>query len=82
MDKLMMEAIGSILREERELTDSQLKKIEESLDSGLIPKFAVGEIEARKSAIESYAVNMLHRRSEVVSKNGATVHKHLRLLDE
>ena len=82
MDKPLMEAIGSILKDERGTTDAQFAALEAGMDGKLIPQFALAEMAARKSAIEAYATNMLHRRSEVVSKNGATVHKHLRLLDE
>lgn len=83
MDKILLDAVGTILREERSLTDSQIERLEEKLaGSNLVPKFAVAEIEARKSAIDNYVSAMLYKRSEVVSKTGERVGQHLRQLDE
>ena len=83
MDKILLDAVGTILREERSLTDSQIERLEEKLaGSALVPKFAVAENEARKSAIDNYVSAMLFKRSEVVSKTGERVGQHLRQLDE
>lgn len=83
MDKTTLEAIGHILREERNLTDSQIESLEQKLgDADLIPKFAVAELEARKSAIIGYANKSYYKSSEVIKESGAVVHKHLKMLSE
>jgi hypothetical protein len=83
MDKTILEAIGHILREERNLTDSQIESLEQKLgDSNLIPRFAIAEIEARKGAIIGYANTSFYKSSEVIKESGAVVHKHLKMLSE
>ena len=80
--KLILESIGTILAEERSLTDQQFESLNEKLgDTGLLPKVMIARLEAQGQAINAYCDDLLLRKSKVIVSKG-NVPFHLRKLDE
>lgn len=83
MDTATLEALGQILKEERDITDQQISSVMAKLgDSGLIPRIAINRLEEQKAAVEHYVDSLMLKKSKVVSKSAGRVHYHLKALDQ
>ena len=79
--KIILEAVGEILRDERGLTDSQIDELNLKLgDHGILPKVLISQAESKRLQLKSYIDDAIHRKARIVDGKGVPAHYYMKSL--